>query len=180
MKRPPKKRRRKLRRRRADEEKEGDVFETVRKRIRTANRRIRSMKSDYLLYALMDAVIDHYFLAVEHIWDRIEEIEDPLMADPNPDIVPTVHQLKRNILILRKAIWPLQAEIGRVQNSESPLIHPETRIFLRDLYDHIIQIMDMMEMSWDSKKCCIPENFLAEWSLEGRRERLLEEGMPFL
>lgn len=126
-------------------ENEGDVFDTVRARIRSAKGRIRAMPSDYFAYVLMDAVVDHYFLAVERIGDFIEDIDDRLLADPQPDDVQEIHRLKREILVLRKAVWPLREEVGAIEKSESPLIHHETRIFLRDLYDHTIQVIDMVE-----------------------------------
>lgn len=127
------------------QEKDGDVFDTVRERLRTAKGRIRSMKADYLAYALMDAVVDNYFLAVERIGDRIEDMDDRILADPEPDDMQQLHQLKRDILGLRKAVWPLREEIGALDKSESALIRPETKVFLRDLYDHTIQIIDIVE-----------------------------------
>lgn len=126
-------------------EDEGDVFDMVRERIRSAKGRIRALKSDYLTYALMDTVVDHYFLAVERIGDFIEEIDDRLLTDPQPGDVQETHRLKREILGLRKAVWPLREEVGAIEKSESPLIHQETRVFLRDLYDHTIQVIDMVE-----------------------------------
>ncbi len=127
------------------QEKEGDVLDTVRERLKTGKGRIRSMKADYLAYALMDAVVDNYFLAVERIGDRIEDLDDQILADPKPEAMAEVHRLKRDILSLRRAVWPLREEIGALEKSESPLIRPETKVFLRDLYDHTIQVIDMVE-----------------------------------
>lgn len=127
------------------QEKEGDVFDPVRERIRASKGRIRSMKADYLAYALMDAVVDNYFLVVEHIGDQIEDLEDRVLADPNPTILQELHRLKRDLLTIRKAVWPLREEIGALIKSESALIRAETKVYLRDLYDHIIQIIDMVE-----------------------------------
>jgi len=126
-------------------EDEGDVFDSVRERLRTAKGRIRNMKADYLAYSLMDTVVDHYFLAVEHIGDLIEEIDDQILDNPQPGDLKRIHQLKRDILGLRKAIWPLREEIGLLDKSESPLILKENRMFWRDLYDHTIQVIDMVE-----------------------------------
>ncbi len=128
-----------------EKEDENDVFDGVRDRIRSAKGRIRSMKSDYLAYSLMDAVVDHYFLAVERIIDRIEDIDDRIMAEPKPEDISEIHRLKRDILSLRKAVWPLREEIGSIEKSGLSMIHPETRVFWRDLYDHTIQIIDMVE-----------------------------------
>jgi len=126
-------------------EDEGDVFDGLRERIRTAKGRIRSMKSDYLAYALMDAVVDNYFQAMESIGDHLEEIDDKIMVDPKPDDIQEINRLKRDILSLRKAVWPLREEIGVLEKSESLLVSPDTKIFFRDLYDHTIQIIDMVE-----------------------------------
>jgi magnesium transporter len=126
-------------------EDEGDVFDEVRDRIRSAKGRIRSMKSDYLAYSLMDAVVDNYFLSVERIGDRIEDIDDQILVEPKPEDIKEIHRLKRDILSLRKAVWPLREEIGALGKSESAMIGPETKVFWRDLYDHTIQIIDMVE-----------------------------------
>jgi len=127
------------------QEHEGDVFDSVRERIRNAIGRIRSLKADFLAYALMDAAVDNYFLAVERIGDRIEDMDDHILAHPRPEDIHEVHKLKREILSFRKAVWPLREEVGALEKSETVLIRPETRVFLRDLYDHIIQIIDMVE-----------------------------------
>ncbi len=126
-------------------EDEGDVFDAVRGRIRSAKDRIRSMKSDYLAYALMDAVVDHYFLALERIGDHIEDIDDRILAEPKPDDIGEIHRLKREILSLRKAVWPLREEIGALEKSRPEMIRPETGVFLRDLQDHTIQVIDMVD-----------------------------------
>ncbi len=128
-----------------EKEDENDVFNGVRDRIRSARGRIRSMKSDYLAYTLMDAVVDHYFLAVERIGDRIEDIDDQILDQPKPENIKEIHRLKKEILSLRKAIWPLREEIGELQKSDSAVIRPETKFFWHDLYDHTIQIIDMVD-----------------------------------
>jgi magnesium transporter len=127
------------------QENDGDVFNSVRERLRSEKGRIRTMKADYLAYALMDAVVDNYFLALEHVGDRIEDLDDQILVDPKPDAMAEVHRLKRDILSLRKAVWPLREEIAALDKSESTLIRPETKVFLRDLYDHTIQVIDMVE-----------------------------------
>ncbi len=100
-------------------EDEGDVFDSVRESIRSSKGRIRSMKSDFLAYALMDAVVDNYFLAVERIGDIVEELDDRILSDPKPGDIQDVHQIKRNILHLRKAVWPLREEVSTLEKSES-------------------------------------------------------------
>jgi len=127
------------------QERRGDVFDSVRDRIRNSKGRLRSMKADYLAYSLMDAVVDHYFLAVERMGDRIEDLDDQILTDPHPNAMQEVHHLKRQILGMRKAVWPLREEIRVLEKCESGLIRPETKAFLRDLYDHTIQVIDMVE-----------------------------------
>lgn len=126
-------------------EDEGDVFDAVRERIRAENNRIRSMKADYLAYALIDSVIDNYFTTVEYLGEIIEDIDDEIFANPNPKDIQKVHKLKRDILILRKAVWPLREEIDVLTKRDSHLVTKETMIFLRDLYDHTIQVIEIVE-----------------------------------
>ncbi len=130
-------------------EDEGDVFDTVRERIRTAVGRIRSLKADYLAYSLMDAVVDQYFLIVERIGDRIEDIDEQILTEPKPEHISEIHRLKRDILKLRKAIWPFREAVGKIVKSGSSVVDAETAIFWRDLHDHIIQIIDMAETCRD-------------------------------
>ncbi len=123
----------------------GDVFDAVRDRIRSANGRIRTLKSDYLAYSLIDIVIDQYFLAIERIGDLIEDIDLRILTNPKPGDIQEVHHFKRDILRLRKSVWPLREEIATLERTESALIRPETKVFLRDLYDHTIEVIDMVE-----------------------------------
>lgn len=127
------------------QERDGDAFDPVRDRIRTAKGRVRRMAADYLAYALMDAVVDAYFVALEGIGDYIEEVEDEIVFRPEPEHMQEIHRLKREILFLRKSVWPLREEVSAILKTESPLIHTETRVYLRDVYDHTIRVIDMVE-----------------------------------
>lgn len=127
----------------------GDVFDNVRERIRQNKGRIRRMRADFLAYSLMDAVVDHYFLVVETLGERVEEIDERILAAPQLDDIHAIHRLKRDVLKLRKAVWPLREEIGALEKTDSSLVRPETRMFLRDLYDHTIQVIDMVETNRD-------------------------------
>lgn len=127
------------------QERRGDVFEPIRERIRGGKGRIRSMGSDYLAYCLLDAVIDHYFVILEKIGDRVESLEERLLTNPDPDVLAEIHRMKREMIYLRKSIWPLREVISRFEKEESPLISSETQIFIRDLYDHAIQVIDTTE-----------------------------------
>jgi len=130
-------------------EDEGDVFDAIRHRIRTGGGRIRGMKADYLAYCLMDAIVDHYFLAVERIGDRVEMYDERILTDPRPSDIQAIHRFKRELLGLRKAVWPLREVVGAIAKSDSALLRPETRVFWRDLYDHTVQVIDMVETSRD-------------------------------
>ena len=131
------------------EEGESDLFGKIRERILAAKGRVRSMRADYLAYALMDVVVDRYFLVVERIGDRIEEIDERLLVEQKSGDVREIHRIKRDILHLRRAVWPLREEVGALSKSVSELVGADTKVFLRDLHDHIIQVMDIVETSRD-------------------------------
>lgn len=127
------------------EGREGDLFDSVRERIRGGKGRIRKMGPDYLAYALLDTIIDHYFLILENIAERIETLEEELVSDPRPETLHQIHRLKQEMIFLRKAAWPLREVVNGLEKSESALIRPATKIFLRDIYDHAIHIIDSIE-----------------------------------
>ncbi len=127
------------------EGKEGDVFNPVRERIRTSKGRIRNMGADYLAYALMDAVVDNYYLVLEKLGEEIESIEERLMADPVPETLRVIHGLKRDMIFLRKSVWPLREVVSVLERRESLLIAESTAIYLKDVYDHTIQVIDTVE-----------------------------------
>ncbi len=122
-----------------------DVFEPVRNRLRNARGFARTMGNDYLAYALLDAVIDHYFPVLETIGEMIEELEDELLEHPTRDSVGRLHELKRALLQLRRSAWPERELVNTMARDEMGLIAHETKMFLRDCYDHAIQIMDVVE-----------------------------------
>src|SRR5690554_6310602 len=126
------------------QERPGDVFEGVRERLR-AGRRIRFMRTDYLAYALLDAVVDHYFEMLEYIGEQVEALEDQIIASPGPDTLAQIHHYKREMLLLRKSIWPLRELLSRLTRDDSPLIADETRLYLRDVHDHVIHVMDSID-----------------------------------
>jgi len=123
----------------------GDVFDAVRDRIKTNKGRIRKVKADYLLYSLVDSIVDHYFLVLEKIGERIEKLQEQVTADPTEQLLHEIHILKRELLYLRKSVWPLREVVNNLQKSESPLIEEKTEIFLKDVYDHIFQVIDTTE-----------------------------------
>ena len=125
------------------------LFEPLRARIREGKGRIRKLDSDYLLYAILDIIVDHYFLNLEIISDQIEDIEQQLVADPASDTLNAIYQIKREVLFLRKSVWPLRESVSKLERSESDLISPKTIPYLRDLYDHTIQVIDSVETNRD-------------------------------
>jgi magnesium transporter len=127
------------------QEREGDVFDPIRERLRSNKGRIRKMGADYLAYALIDAVVDNYFMILEKLGETIEEIEDKLVTNPTSETLQTLHDLKREMVFLRKSVWPLREVISRLERSESPLINKSTFVYLRDVYDHTIQVIDAVE-----------------------------------
>ncbi len=132
------------------EEKEGDVFDDIRGRIRKNQGRIRKMGADYLAYRLLDAIVDHYFVVLEKIGEKIETIEGSLLVKPDVNMVSTINALKRNLIFLRKSVWPLREVIRTVTQTDSPLIRPEAMIYFRDIHDHIIQAVDTIEAFRDT------------------------------
>lgn len=127
------------------QEREGDVFDGVRERLRGGKGRIRRQGADYLAYALLDAAVDSYFGILEKIGDDIEELETELINAPVPATLERIHHFKREMILLRKAVWPLREVISGLQRDESDLVADTTDVYLRDVYDHTIQILDTVE-----------------------------------
>ncbi|MBN2181617.1 MAG: magnesium/cobalt transporter CorA [Sedimentisphaerales bacterium] len=123
----------------------GDVFEQIRDRIRNAKGKIRKMGSDYLMYALLDAIVDSYFGILEKLGEKIESMEEELVSDPNEKTLKQIHVLKREMIYLRKSVWPLRELISGIERNESNLIQKATGAYLRDVYDHTIQVIDTVE-----------------------------------
>jgi magnesium transporter len=127
------------------QEREGDVFGQIRERIHMAKGRIRKMGADYLAYALVDAIVDHYFEVLEKTGEQLEALEEELLSDPRPETSAKIHGIKRDLIYLRKSVWPLREIIGNIERGESGIMKSATRVFLRDVYDHTIQVIDTLE-----------------------------------
>ena len=123
----------------------GDVFDTIRARIRNNKGKIRKMGPDYLVYSLIDSIVDNYFTILEKVSDKIEILEENLVKNPTPDILQQIYNLKREMIHLRRSVWPLRELINNLLREESRLIKKTTHIYLRDLYDHTIQVIDTIE-----------------------------------
>jgi magnesium transporter len=126
-------------------EKEDNLFNPVRERIKHGIGRIRKSGPDYLIYSLLDVIIDNYFVVLEELGEKIEYAEDELVSKPSLDTLQVIHKMKRQMLFLHKSVWPLREVIGSLEREETPLISESMDIYLRDLYDHVIQIMDTTE-----------------------------------
>jgi len=127
------------------QEQEGDVFDAVRTRLKKTVPRVRFMGSDYLAYALLDAIVDNYYAVLERIGDRVEVLEDELIDQPSPTHLEAIHELKRELIFIRKAVWPLREVVAALDRSESSLIHDYTGVYIRDLYEHVVQVIDGIE-----------------------------------
>lgn len=127
------------------EEPEYDAFGPVRERIRTDRGIIRKQNADYLAYALLDSIIDGFFPVLEVFGEQIEDLEDEVVLNPTPKTLGKIHDLKRDLLMLRRAIWPQRDAINSLIRDGSDLIRDDVRIYLRDCYDHAVQVLDMVE-----------------------------------
>jgi magnesium transporter len=124
---------------------EEDPFGHVRDRIRSGKGRIRTMGPDYLAYALIDAIVDHYFVVLETLGDEIEILGEEVVHDPGPETLHTIQTLKRELSHLRRSVWPLREVVSGFQRADSVLLNDRTEVFLRDAYDHTIQVMETVE-----------------------------------
>jgi magnesium transporter len=127
------------------QERPGDVFNAVRERIQKGKGRIRKMGADYLAYSLLDAIVDNYFIIMERFGDRIEDTETELATSPTTQTLQAIRAMKKEMVFLRKSVWPLREVVSSLERGESPLIHESTGIYLRDVYDHTIQVIDTVE-----------------------------------
>ncbi len=127
------------------QEDRGDVWDPIRARINVAGSRIRNNDASFLLYALLDAAVDHCFPILEHYGDRLEDLEDAVLENPARNTIHIIHGLKRELLLLRRAVWPMREMIHALQRDPHECMSENTRTFLRDVYDHSVQIIDIVE-----------------------------------
>lgn len=124
---------------------DGDPFNPVRERLKNVQGRLRSQGADFLAYSLMDVIVDNYFIVLEQVADSIEGLEEELMRTPSQRTLAEIYRLKRELLFIHKAIWPLREVIGSMIRRESLLVKETTVIYLRDLYDHTVQVIETVE-----------------------------------
>ena len=127
------------------QERAGDVWEPVRNRLRVGRGRIRAAGADYLFYAVLDAVVDGYYPVLEEFGARLEFLEEEVIDDPREELVGVIHAARRDALALRQSVWPMRESMGQLYRDEFRLISPDNRIYIRDAYDHAIQVIDLLE-----------------------------------
>ncbi len=146
----------------------GDVFDPVRQAIREGRGRVRAAGADFLAYLLIDAVVDGYFPVLEVVGDRMEELETEAITRPSTQTLRGMEDLRRDVMRLRRAVWPLREEVAILQREDSPVVTPETRVFLRDTYDHAVQALDIVETLRETRAA------LMEVYLSAQNQRLNE------
>lgn len=127
------------------QERVGDVFDNVRERLRTGKGRLRRNGADYLAFGLLDAIVDNYFVVLESIGEKIDYFEEAVIQRPTTEVLHDLHALRRRLLSMSRVTWAVREVVDSLQRSESELIKEPTKIFLRDVYDHTIQIIDNVE-----------------------------------
>ncbi len=127
------------------QERPGNVFEPLKDRIKKRKGRVRKAGADYLAYALIDSIVDNYFVVLERFGERVEYVEQELATNPTQDTLQVIRSFKKEMIFLRKSIWPLREVVNSLERGESPLIQSSTGVYLRDVYDHTVQIIDAVE-----------------------------------
>jgi magnesium transporter len=127
------------------QERTGDVWDPIRQRLQKAGSRLRTFETSYLLYALLDAVVDHCFPILENYGDQLEELEQAITANPSPQSQHRLHSLKRELAMLRRVIWPLREVLSALCRDDTEGISPSVKTYLRDVTDHTVQVMDIVE-----------------------------------
>jgi magnesium transporter len=123
----------------------GDVWDTIRQRIQTPGSRLRANDASFLVYSMLDAIVDHCFPLLEHYGDRLEEVEAAVLQQPSRSAIQAIHELKRELLLFRRAMWPMREVISNIQREPHDCLSDSTRTYMRDVYDHAVQIIDIIE-----------------------------------
>ena len=127
------------------QEKEGDIFNPIRERTKKENTKIRNGSADYMFYAIVDAIVDNYYSVMESIGNRLEDLEDSIISQPTADKLQEIYRAKRHLVSIRRAVWPLREGISLLQRTDSPLIRPATQLFVRDVMDHLLYLIETIE-----------------------------------
>lgn len=132
------------------QEKTGAILESLRSRIRNSKGKIRKLGSDYLMYAILDTIVDYYFSVLENVGEEIEELEDKLMLSANQALLNQIYRLKQELVYMRKSIWPMREVLSSLQRTDHELVRPGTIVYLRDVYDHTVQVIETLETFRDT------------------------------
>ena len=127
------------------QERQGDLFDAIRTRIQYNKGKIKKGGADYLAYSLLDAIVDGYFKVLDRIGDEIENIEEKLFTNPESSILEDLHDLRQELIFFRKTVWPLRTIMNELDRQETELIQDSTSVYLRDLYDHVVQVIETLE-----------------------------------
>lgn len=122
-----------------------NIFNPIKERLRQASSRIRKQNADYLAYTLLDTIVDYYFVVLEKVDLQLDNLEEEVVNFPNPSTLQKIQQAKREMIILRKAIWPMRDVVNKFIKLETPLVNPTTQLYLQDIHDHTIQTIDIIE-----------------------------------
>lgn len=131
------------------QERTGDVFDGVRKRIREGKGNVRKRGADYLLYALLDNVVDNYFVVLESFGEKLDDLETELLENPDKNTLTKLHNFRRETLGLRRTVYPLREMVAAFEKLEEPLFSHNNKVFTRDLYDHAIKVIETVEIYRD-------------------------------
>ncbi|MEM6392893.1 MAG: magnesium/cobalt transporter CorA [Planctomycetota bacterium] len=131
------------------QEKAGDCWDAIRERLQKAGTKLRGQDGSFLLYALLDAVVDAYFPVLEHYSDRLDRLEEAVYKDASQAVINELHALKRELLMMRRQVWPMRELLQQLQKEEDGLVSETARLYLRDVYDHVVQVIDLVETSRD-------------------------------
>ncbi len=127
------------------QEQAGDVWQPIRERLATEGSRLRQNDGSYLMYALIDAIVDHHFPLLERLGDGLESMEDAVITNPTPQLLRQIHAVKRELAAMRRVMWPMRELVAALMREDTPMIAPMTRTYLRDVYEHCIQLVDLIE-----------------------------------
>ncbi|MDN4185836.1 MAG: magnesium/cobalt transporter CorA [Dehalococcoides mccartyi] len=127
------------------QEHQSDIFNPIHQRLQSDNGRIRKLGADYLLYSILDIIVDGYFSLIEGFGDYLDEIEEQLLSSPSSQTLKQISEAKKEMLFIRKSIWPVRETVAAIERSETPLIDKSSHIYFRDIYDHLIQQIDTGE-----------------------------------
>lgn len=127
----------------------GDAFDAVRFQLRENKGKVRRLGTDFLLYSLMDCIVDQYFTVIETLGEHLEHLSEVLIRKPTPQTLRAIHRMRQQTIQLRRCLWPLREVLGHMQRDESDLIHNGTKLYLRDIYDHTVEVIDSIETNRD-------------------------------